>query len=149
MTRYAAIALVLTLSSAFAGCATSADDVDVVTASLEDQYFELTEIRGDDGFIDVEVYYAVGQSEEIANEHFQWPAIEPVPQDLIDRLRTVDPDILATATPVAGDLEEPTVDLGAAWPRILQQVRLAQGFHVDRVDLCAQSGLRDCEAEAN
>lgn len=150
MTRHAAFALALSLCAGLAGCATGTDDdVAVVTASLGDQEFVLTEVHGDDGFIEVELYYAVGQSEEIAGETYRWPAADPqAPVELLERLREVDPEILRSARLLSGDLE-PVIDLGAAWPRLLQQARVEQELHVDRVDLCERSALRDCETEAN
>ena len=149
MTRSIVLAVLFALSTVVVGCAAEGTDseVAVITAALEDQQFELVEMHDEDGFIDVDLYYAVGQAEEIAHESFRWPAAEPTPSALLERLRDVDPRLLADAHPLSDDsFETPTISIDRVWPRILQEVQLES--RIVRPAGCPESiGLADCLAQ--
>ncbi|MCB9592434.1 MAG: hypothetical protein H6719_06860 [Sandaracinaceae bacterium] len=147
MTRTIAITVFFALSTLFVGCAAegadSDSDVGVVRAFFDEQDFELVEMHDADGFIDVDVYYAVGQEERIGHEVFRWPAAEPTPIELLERLHTVDPRVLDAARPLSADgFEAPTISPDHVWPRLLQEARIERRFELPSG--CEDVGLADC-----
>jgi len=145
MTRSTTFIAALTIACTLFGCANApdADAVDVVTAELGEEHFELVEMSDDDGFIDVEVYYSAGQAEEIQTGIFRWPATDPTPIELTEMLANIPERVINHATPVDGPVDGPTVSHTVVWPRLLVEARVFRLWNLG-LDCDETGGHSDC-----
>ena len=157
MTRSTTFIAALTIACTLFGCANApdADAVDVITAELGEEHFELVEMSDDDGFIDVEVYYSAGQAEEIQTGIFRWPATDPTPIELTEMLANIPERVINHATPVDGPadgpadgsvdgpVDGPAVSHTVVWPRLLVEARVFRLWNLG-LDCDQTDGHSDC-----